>query len=62
VKNPAAGKQLLAASYELLVETQTQKLNHKVEKPIFISLRGPKAVDDKDTKEIRRAVGLLTCR
>ena len=28
-----------------------QELNHKVEKPIFMRLRGPKALDDKDTKE-----------
>jgi molybdopterin molybdotransferase len=28
-------------------EHRNQEINHKVEKPIFISLRGPKALDDK---------------
>ena len=27
--------------------SHTLTLNHKVEKPIFMSLRGPKALDDK---------------
>ena len=31
-----------------------ERANHKVEKPIFMSLRGPKALDDKGHEEAQR--------
>jgi hypothetical protein len=34
---------------------RTSRTNHKVEKPIFISLRGPKALDDKGYEGAQRA-------
>ena len=39
--------ELLATSNWQLAKPTPKPFNHKVEKPIFISLRGPKALDDK---------------
>jgi hypothetical protein len=38
-------------------KTKTKTFNHKVEKPIFMSLRGPKALDDKGHEGTRREMG-----
>jgi hypothetical protein len=34
-----------------------KNLNHKVEKPIFMRLRGPKALDDKGHEGTQRWIG-----